>query len=154
MIALAASQVFTGAEILQRATVHMRDGRITEVRQGIAAGATVLEGLLAPGLVDLQVNGGGGVLFNDAPTVATLHTITQAHARLGVTAIMATLISDEREKVAAAIAAVDQAIADRMSGLLGLHLEGPWLSTPRRGVHPEQAMIGPEAWQEIDSHTV
>ena len=97
-----------------------------------------LDGLLAPGFIDIQVNGGGGVLFNDAPTVETLATIAAAHRQFGVTGFMATLISDERDKIARAIDAVTQAMEAGVEGLLGLHLEGPWLSDPRRGVHPAQ----------------
>jgi N-acetylglucosamine-6-phosphate deacetylase len=138
MPAFAATHVFTGTELLADATVHVRDGRVVDVKPGVSSDAKVLDGLLAPGLVDVQVNGGGGAMFNDAPTVETLRTITEAHARFGVTAIMATLISDERGKIATAFAAVEQAIRERMPGLLGLHLEGPWLSAPRRGVHPER----------------
>ena len=137
MIAIAAAQVFTGTEFLGETSVHIADGRIVDLKAGVSPGALRLDGLLAPGLVDVQVNGGGGVLFNDAPTVETLLAITEAHARFGVTAIMATLISDERDKIAAAFGAVELAVRDGMPGLLGLHVEGPWLSSPRRGVHPE-----------------
>lgn len=138
MIAIAATQVFTGSELLGETTVHIANGRITDVTAGGAAGAVRLEGLLAPGLVDVQVNGGGGVLFNDTPNVDALQVITEAHARFGVTAIMATLISDARDKIAAAFDAVERAVHQGMPGLLGLHVEGPWLSSPRRGVHPEK----------------
>lgn len=137
MQALAARRVFTGTEMLDAATVHVRDGVIEAVLPGVADGADVLDGMLAPGLVDVQVNGGGGVLFNDAVTVDTLRTMAAAHARLGVTGIMATLISDERSKVAAALEAVEQGVREGIPGLVGLHLEGPWLSEPRRGVHPQ-----------------
>ncbi len=145
MLKLAATRVFTGAEMLVGATVQIEGGVITHVSPGIQPGATLLEGLLAPGLVDIQVNGGGGIMFNDAPTVDSLRTITQAHARLGVTALMATLISDERGKIAAAIDAVNQGIREGMPGLLGLHLEGPWLSEPRRGVHPQRYLRAMDA---------
>lgn len=138
MIKLAARQVFTGDMTLEGATVQIEHGVITNLTPGIQPGATVLEGLLTPGLIDVQVNGGGGVLFNDAPGVEALRTMTNAHARLGVTGVMATLISDERGKIAAAIDAVTQGISDRLPSLLGLHLEGPWLSEPRRGVHPQR----------------
>lgn len=138
MPALAATRVFTGAEILEAATLQISDGAITALSPGIAPDAEAFDGMLAPGLIDVQVNGGGGALFNDAPTVQTLRTITAAHARLGVTGIMATLISDERGKLQAALDAVEQGVRESMPGLLGLHLEGPWLSTPRRGVHPER----------------
>ena len=142
---LAATRVFTGSELLEGATVHISDGRITDVTHGISHGAELLDGMLAPGLVDVQVNGGGGVLFNDAPTVVTLKPMTEAHARLGVTGLMATLISDERSKIAAAIAAVTQGAREGMPGLIGLHLEGPWLSEPRRGVHPQRFLRGLDA---------
>ncbi len=142
---LAAARVFTGSEVLEGATVHVSIGRITDITPGILPGAEVLDGMLAPGLVDVQVNGGGGVLFNDAPTVATLRTMTSAHSRLGVTGLMATLISDERGKIAAAIAAVADGLRAGIPGLIGLHLEGPWLSEPRRGVHPQRFLRGLDA---------
>lgn len=138
MATLAATRVFTGTELLEHATVHVTDGRIAAVTPGIASGAEMFDGMLAPGLVDVQVNGGGGVLFNDAPTIETLRTIAAAHAQFGVTGLMATLISDERAKIDAAIEAVDQSIREGIPGLVGLHLEGPWLSEPRRGVHPQR----------------
>ena len=138
MLTLAATRAFTGTEILDGATVEIDSGVIVRVTPGIRPGVPRLDGLLAPGLVEVQVNGGGGVLFNEAPNVQSLRTITQAHAHRGVTALMATLISDERGKIAAAIDAVAEGVRARMPGLLGLHLEGPWLSEPRRGVHPQR----------------
>jgi N-acetylglucosamine-6-phosphate deacetylase len=138
VLTLAATRAFNGTEILDGATVEIDSGVIVRVTPGIRPGVPQLDGLLAPGLVDVQVNGGGGVLFNEAPNVQSLRTITQAHAHLGVTALMATLISDERDKIAAAIDAVAEGVRERMPGLLGLHLEGPWLSEPRRGVHPQR----------------
>lgn len=137
MLSLSPTRVFTGTEMIEGATVHVRDGKIVNLARGGPPGAK-LDGLLAPGLVDVQVNGGGGVLFNDAPTTETLRTMAAAHAQFGVTGIMATLISDARGKIAAAIEAVTGGIAEGIPGLVGLHLEGPWLSTPKRGVHPEK----------------
>ncbi len=145
MPALAASRVFTGTEMLDNATVHIRDGKIADITRGAASGATPVDGLLAPGLIDVQVNGGGGVLFNDSPTAGTLRAMAAAHAQFGVTGIMATLISDQRDKIAAAIDAVTEGINEGIPGLLGLHLEGPWLSASRRGVHPEKFLRGLDA---------
>jgi N-acetylglucosamine-6-phosphate deacetylase len=138
MAVLAATQVFTGTEMLADASIHVEGGRIVDVRPGVSPGATRLDGLLAPGLIDVQVNGGGGAMFNDAPTAETLRTIAKAHTALGVTGLMATLVSDERAKISAAIDAVEVGLREGIPGLLGLHLEGPWLSGPRRGVHPQR----------------
>lgn len=90
---------------------------------------------LLPGLIDTQVNGGGGVLFNDAPTIETLRTIGEAHRRFGTTGFLPTLISDDLAVVERAIDAVRQAIVEKIPGVLGIHLEGPFLNPARKGVH-------------------
>ncbi|GGY62485.1 N-acetylglucosamine-6-phosphate deacetylase [Cellvibrio zantedeschiae] len=90
---------------------------------------------LIPGLIDTQVNGGGGALFNDAPTVETIRAIGQAHRQFGTTGFYPTLISDDLSVVAKAIEAVNQAIAEKVPGVLGIHLEGPFLNPERKGVH-------------------
>jgi N-acetylglucosamine-6-phosphate deacetylase len=92
-------------------------------------------GTLVPGFIDTQVNGGGGVLFNDQPTVAGIAAIASAHRRFGTTAMLPTLISDDLNVVAAAIAAVDAAIADGVPGIIGIHVEGPYLNPGKRGIH-------------------
>ena len=91
-----------------------------------------VEGTLAPGFVDLQVNGGGGIMLNEAPSVASLRQMAEAHARIGVTTILPTLITDRPEIVAAAIDAV---AAGGVPGVAGLHLEGPHLALSRKGAH-------------------
>ncbi len=96
------------------------------------------EGLICPGFVDLQVNGGGGVLFNDSPTMDTMQTIIDAHLPFGTTSLLPTLISDSIEKTNLAIEAVKEAINNTVSGVLGLHLEGPHLCLRRKGTHDEQ----------------
>lgn len=93
--------------------------------------------LLAPGLIDVQVNGGGGVLFNDAPQPDTIRTIVAAHRRTGTTGLLPTLISDAADVTDAAVAAVESAMADDLAGVLGLHLEGPHLNPGRHGIHDE-----------------
>ncbi|MFZ1106654.1 MAG: N-acetylglucosamine-6-phosphate deacetylase [Hyphomicrobiaceae bacterium] len=89
---------------------------------------------LAPGFIDCQVNGGGDVLFNDAPTPEAIDRIAAAHRRLGTTALLPTLISDTPEKVQVALCAARRAVASNAS-VLGIHLEGPFLSPQRPGVH-------------------
>ena len=91
--------------------------------------------LLAPGFIDTQVNGGGDVLFNDAPTVETIRRIGAAHARFGTTGFLPTLISDDLAVVRDGIAAVDAAIAEGVPGVLGIHIEGPFINVARKGIH-------------------
>ena len=91
--------------------------------------------LLLPGFIDTQVNGGGGVLFNDAPTLDTIRRMGAAHARFGTTGFLPTLISDDLDVIARAIAAVAAAMTEGVPGVLGIHLEGPFLSPARKGVH-------------------
>jgi len=108
-----------------------------------------LEGaLLLPGFLDSQVNGGGGVLFNDSPSVETIGAIGRAHRRFGTTGFLPTLISDDLEVVARAIAAVRSAIESGVPGVLGIHIEGPFLNVERKGVHD------PAKLRELDASAV
>lgn len=98
--------------------------------------------ILSPGYVDLQVNGGDGIMFNDDPSIETLRRISAAHRRLGVRVLLPTLITDTAEKTQAAIAAAINAIGAGVAGIAGLHLEGPHLSVARKGAH-DTALIRP-----------
>src|SRR5947208_99690 len=103
--------------------------------------------LLLPGFIDSQVNGGGGVLFNDAPSVETIRAIGQAHRKFGTTGFLPTLISADLDVVARAIAAVQAAIQAGVPGVLGIHIEGPFLNVARKGVHDPAKLreLGPSA---------
>jgi N-acetylglucosamine-6-phosphate deacetylase len=95
-----------------------------------------LEGqLLLPGFIDVQVNGGGGVLFNDDPSPESIRAIGAAHRRFGTTGFLPTLISDDLDTIGRAIDAVQSALDAGMAGVLGIHIEGPFLNWARRGVH-------------------
>jgi len=91
--------------------------------------------LLLPGFIDTQCNGGGGVLFNNAPTLASLRIMAATHRRFGSTGLLPTLITDTPATMRAAIAALAQALAEGVPGILGIHLEGPFLNAERRGIH-------------------
>ena len=93
------------------------------------------EGYLVPGYVDLQVNGGGGIQFNDAPTLESIRQICATHLQLGSTSILVTLITASPELTAMAIKAAVSAQAEKVPGFLGLHLEGPHLARARKGAH-------------------
>ncbi|MEP2029839.1 MAG: N-acetylglucosamine-6-phosphate deacetylase [Paracoccaceae bacterium] len=99
-------------------------------------------GVIAPGFVDLQVNGAGGVMFNDDPSVETLETMSRALASVGTLAFLPTLITDTFERSHAAIEAATAAIERGVGGIVGLHLEGPHLSIERKGAH-DSALIRP-----------
>jgi N-acetylglucosamine-6-phosphate deacetylase len=106
-------------------------------------------GFLVPGLVDLQVNGGGGRMFNHDQSVETLEVLARAHARCGTTSILPTLITDSPDRTAAAITAVRRALDHGVPGIAGLHLEGPHLSVPRKGAH-DPNLIRPMEAVDLD----
>lgn len=147
------SQAFLGANIHDGETLHRGHmliadaaGQVAAVPEGpLPEGCVATDlagGTIMPGYVDLQVNGGGGVMFNDAPKVETLQQMAAAHAALGTAAFLPTLITDTRARTEAAITAVIEAQATRLPGIVGLHLEGPHLAVSRKGAH-DGALIRP-----------
>ncbi|MEW9921076.1 N-acetylglucosamine-6-phosphate deacetylase [Marimonas sp. MJW-29] len=146
MRALVGAGIFDGARLLAHHAVLIGDGAprvIPEVGLPRYCQRIALEGgTLMPGFVDLQVNGGGGVMFNDNPSVETLRIMSEAHRGLGTRAFLPTLITDTPAIVRAAIDTVAEAIACGVPGVVGLHLEGPHLSVARKGAH-EGALIRP-----------
>jgi len=145
------STVFTGATIFdgwqcrKDAALVIHGARVAAVVDDNELSGDIVRthldgGMIAPGFVDLQVNGGGGVLLNDAPSAGTIREIADAHCGVGTTSFLPTLISDDRETTLAAMDAVRKALAEEVSGVLGLHLEGPHLSSARKGAHDLAAL--------------
>jgi N-acetylglucosamine-6-phosphate deacetylase len=139
-LVIAAERVFDGEVLYRNRFVVVRAGRIADVTSNPPPAAHLIRlppgALLTPGFVDVQVNGGGGVLLNDDPSPAGIGRIAAAHRRLGgTTALLPTLISDTRPVIQAAIEGVAAAIAAGVPGILGIHLEGPFLSPQRPGIH-------------------
>jgi N-acetylglucosamine-6-phosphate deacetylase len=135
-----------GARILSNGRLHdncavIVDGDTIHSVVGaddIPAAADIIRlngGMLLPGFVDTQVNGGGGVLFNDQTNVSGIAAIARAHRAFGTTAMLPTLISDDFAVIAAAINAVDAAIVSGVPGIIGIHIEGPFLNAGKRGIH-------------------
>ncbi|WP_165225023.1 N-acetylglucosamine-6-phosphate deacetylase [Affinirhizobium pseudoryzae] len=138
--ALASQRIFDGEQLFYEHALLVEQGRVVEIvpRQDVPAGHEIRDvgdALVAPGFVDLQVNGGGGVLFNNDPSVRGIETICRAHAAYGTTSVMVTLITDTPEIRDTALAAGRNARAAATPGFLGLHLEGPHLSLARKGTH-------------------
>ena len=133
-------RVLTDAGVEEGLTVVTGSAHIASVTRDARAANNAekidLNGkLLLPGFVDTQVNGGGGILFNDSPTVETIEAIGRAHRRFGTTAFLPTLVSDDLSVVDEAISATRDAIAAGVPGVLGIHIEGPFLNEERKGVH-------------------
>jgi N-acetylglucosamine-6-phosphate deacetylase len=133
-------RILTPEGIVDGKAVAIRDGRIDGVIDSAdtPAGARRHDldgGLLVPGFIDTQVNGGGGVLFNDSTTVEAIAAIGAAHRPYGTTGFLPTLISDDLAVVDAAMRATEQAIEAGVPGVLGVHIEGPFLNVKRKGIH-------------------
>jgi len=142
--AIACPRIFDGTRMLSDHVVLVEGGMIARVvaANGLSAGIEIrkVEGLLAPGFIDVQVNGGGGVLFNDERSVEGIRKIGAAHRRFGTTGFLPTFITDTRERMAEAVESVREAFAAGVPGLLGIHLEGPFLNPERKGVHDAKFM--------------
>ncbi|MEO8756600.1 MAG: N-acetylglucosamine-6-phosphate deacetylase [Devosia sp.] len=145
-VAYTGARIFDGQLWWERSALVVADGKV----EGIIAADSPTDaprvslggGMLVPGFIDLQVNGGGGALLNLTPDVPTIATICSAFAQFGTTACLPTMITDTPAKIAAAIVAGEAAAAQGVLGFLGLHLEGPHLSVVRKGAH-DTALIRP-----------
>src|SRR5215468_48229 len=138
--ALTGSRVFDGETIRSGVAVVIEDARIAALVDEPELDARVSRrrldgGLLAPGFIDVQVNGGAGTLFNADPSTAAIARLAESHRRFGTTGLLPTVITDRPEILARAIAAVRDARAAGIPGVLGIHLEGPYLDPARRGAH-------------------
>lgn len=133
---------FDGEHIHHNVEVSFSNGYVTKVIALDDTNIKVVSGLLAPGYIDVQVNGGGGALFNHQPSVETIKTIAKAHAQFGTTGFLPTLITDNVVVMEQAANAIAQAVANNTSGVLGVHFEGPHLSIPKKGVHSPEFIRG------------
>lgn len=133
--------IFTGDSLLTSHALISENGRIVEIVPAKEIPTNIdhwvdLQGnTMVPGFIDLQVNGGGGLMFNSDPSVNTIKQMLKGHQKYGTTGIMPTLITTSFEEMEKAIFAVDQAIAEKVPGILGIHLEGPFLNEAKKGVH-------------------
>jgi len=148
LTALVNGRVLRGKSFVEGLAVLIEGNHIVDVvaaddARAKAATQHDLRGhMLLPGFIDTQVNGGGGVLFNDNPSVESIDAIGRAHRRFGTTGFLPTLISDDLHVLENAIRAVQEAIRAGVPGVLGIHIEGPFLNVQRKGVHDATKLRG------------
>lgn len=150
-IRFANGRVVTAAGTLDGATFTLAGGRIAAIDAAAPAAEREIDlagGWVVPGFIDVQVNGGGGVLFNDAPTVEGIDAIGRGHAPFGTTGFLPTLISDVPEAIARALDATEEAIAAGVPGCVGVHIEGPIINAARKGIHD------PEKFRRLDDELI
>lgn len=145
-------RLFDGKSYQDNKVIIIDDGTIIGFDDEVSNVSEQVSGLVVPGFIDLQVNGGGGVLFNATPTLAGIKTIMAAHVKYGTTAMLPTLITDTVSVMAKAADAVASAIANNEPGILGIHFEGPHLSVAKKGAHSEQFIrdISDKEWQVLE----
>ena len=153
--ALINGRIFTGEEIIYQHALLVENGHIIDIvpehlLPQVKYHYDLNGGLLAPGFIDVHVNGGAGELFNHNPSAEALQTIAQAHREYGTTAFLPTLITDTWEQMVSAVAAVAAATELSVPGILGIHLEGPYLNERRKGVHPAKRIRVPKSYGDLN----
>src|SRR5947209_13132775 len=148
--AIAADHVFDGTVVHEHTAVVLDGARIvdlvptSDLPRTMPIRELAEDAWLAPGFIDVQANGGGDVLFNDQPTVQGVRSIAAAHRKFGTTGLLPTLISDSPQKMRLALDAANAAASEE-PGILGIHLEGPFLSSEKPGVHDPRQIRSPSA---------
>lgn len=113
--------------------IHIKNGIIHDIGEDLKGNIIETSGIISAGFIDTQVNGGGGVLFNDEPNKQGIEIIYNAHAKFGTTSMLPTLISDDIEKIEFA----QNAVSTSHDGILGIHIEGPFINAIKKGIHDE-----------------
>ncbi len=146
-----ARRLFDGENFLDNKVLTVDDGKIIAIDDELSNNDYLAEGLVVPGFIDLQVNGGGGILFNTSPTLASIKTMMSTHATFGTTCMLPTLITDKIDVMAKAADAIAQALAEKVPGIVGIHFEGPHLCIAKKGAHSEEYIrpISDEEWQVL-----
>jgi N-acetylglucosamine-6-phosphate deacetylase len=145
------AEFFDGEQFVNDKVLSIDAGIITAIDDNVQQADEHLTGLVAPGFIDLQVNGGGGVLFNRTSSVAGVKQMLLAHAKYGTTAMLPTLITDTVEVMHQAADVIADAIALQTPGIIGIHFEGPHLSVAKKGAHSADYIrpISEQEWQVL-----
>ncbi|WP_374632632.1 N-acetylglucosamine-6-phosphate deacetylase [Paracoccus sp. (in: a-proteobacteria)] len=148
---LTGARIFDGQHLIEGHALVIENGEISAILPQDKVpkqGRREVPGIIAPGFLDLQVNGGGGVMVDGATDLAALRHICASHRGLGTAGILPTLITDTPEATARVIAAGIRATETGVPGFLGLHLEGPHLDPRRKGAH-DPALIRPMSEDDL-----
>jgi len=145
-------KLFDGQNYIDDQVLTISDGKIIAFDSKTSQADDVLQGFVVPGFIDLQVNGGGGALFNDSPSLKNIQTIITAHSKFGTTAMLPTLITDKISVMEKAADAMAEAIAEKVPGIIGIHFEGPHLSVAKKGAHIEEHIrpISSQEWKVLE----
>jgi N-acetylglucosamine-6-phosphate deacetylase len=149
LITFIADSYFDGVQFNSSCPITIEDGKIISLDRVAGAKEVRLPGILVPGFIDTQVNGGGGALFNHQPDLKALLALTTSHAKFGTTGVLPTLITSVINKMSMAADTINEALTQNMPGILGVHFEGPHLSAIKKGIHNDEH-IRPLSQQELD----
>lgn len=150
--AIIADRIFDGVKFHQKSALVWQNRAISSILPVEQLANDVYQHhypqcTVTPGFIDLQVNGGGGVMFNQQTTIEGVRTICSAHHKHGTAYLLPTLVSDSVEKMEEALNTIEQAISQHLPSVLGIHLEGPWLNSVKRGAHFEKFIHSPKVNQ-------
>ncbi len=146
-----AQRLFDGYQFHHNVRVNIKQGKIKQLETNVDIDSTLefVTGTVSAGFIDVQVNGGGGFLFNSSPKIEALEAMSQAHAHFGTSLMLPTVITDKLEIMTAAADSVANALKQGLPGILGIHFEGPHLAQPKKGVH-EARYIRSLSKQELE----
>jgi N-acetylglucosamine-6-phosphate deacetylase len=132
---LIAEQLFDGKRTLNNQAISFKNGKVISFDMVKNAKVIKVAGLLTPGFIDVQVNGGGGYLFNHDRSLTTLKAMVLAHSCYGSTSLLPTLITSDIKTITEAADTIALAITEKLPGIVGVHFEGPHISEPKKGIH-------------------
>lgn len=157
MLCLINACVFDGESFYKNKNIYIANGKIEDIssKKNIKKykEINVHGNIVCPGFIDIQLNGGGGIFFNEMPTIEGVKKIMQAHLAYGTTSFLPTLITDHKNKIPVAMQTIKESLIQKIPGILGIHFEGPYLSIEKKGIHPTDHIRSPmseEIYQILD----